>query len=181
MSRKCEECCVVLTKISQHRFCSRNCLAIGLSKSHKGKHFSKKSEFKKGIVPWSKSQKGVHLSPGSEWKKGMIPWNKGQKGYKAGPLNNRWKGGVTKDNTKFRETNEYKLWRSSVYKRDNYTCKICERYSGRLNSHHIKPFSSHPDLRLSLDNGITLCFYDHKKYHLVTKVRNRFNHAIAFG
>jgi len=45
-------------------------------KKRKGKHYSIKTEFKKGFIPWHKDKKGIHLSPKTEFKKGNIPWNK---------------------------------------------------------------------------------------------------------
>jgi len=60
-----------------------------------------------------------------------------------------------------------KEWRKQVYQRDNYTCQICgdRQYRGHkveLNSHHIERFSDNEALRVSVDNGITLCISCHK-------------------
>ena len=51
---------------------------------------------------------------------------------------------------------KYWLWRRSVYKRDNYMCKLCGR-RGVLNAHHIKRRYDHPELSYKVKNGITLC------------------------
>lgn len=74
-----------------------------------------------------------------------------------------WKGGVTPLNKIARESVEYKLWREEVYKRDNWTCRDCKVRGGKLNPHHIKPFSLFPELRFVLENGVTLCEACHKK------------------
>lgn len=74
-----------------------------------------------------------------------------------GEKSHRWKGGVREKNQALRETLEYKRWRESVFKRDNYTCQKCKSYGVNLHAHHIYPFSEYEDLRHVVDNGITLC------------------------
>ena len=74
-----------------------------------------------------------------------------------------WQGGITPINLKIRNSLEYKLWRESVFKRDNYTCVWCFKKGGKLNADHIKPFSLYPELRFAIDNGRTLCIDCHKK------------------
>jgi len=69
----------------------------------------------------------------------------------------------TKTDSRF--TPEYKRWRQKVFERDNYTCQHCGKKGGRLNAHHIKPYADFPELRLDLDNGVTLCEKCHKKVH----------------
>jgi 5-methylcytosine-specific restriction endonuclease McrA len=52
---------------------------------------------------------------------------------------------------------EEREWRTRVFVRDDWTCQHCGVRAGRLNADHIKPFSTHPELRFDLDNGRTLC------------------------
>ena len=97
-------------------------------------------------------------------KLGRSPWNKGKK-YLAitGEKHFAWKGGITSKNHKIRTSLEYKLWRKSVFERDNYACIWCgNNKSGNLNADHIKPFAYYPELRFAIDNGRTLCVLCHK-------------------
>jgi len=74
-----------------------------------------------------------------------------------------WRGGITPINKKIRNSTEYKLWRKSVFERDNYTCIWCgDNKVGNLNADHIKPFAYFPELRFAIDNGRTLCVPCHK-------------------
>ncbi len=74
-----------------------------------------------------------------------------------------WKGGVTPINKMIRMSLESRVWRESVFKRDNWTCVMCHKRGTRLQADHIKPFAMYPRLRFKLANGRTLCFNCHKK------------------
>lgn len=70
---------------------------------------------------------------------------------------------TTTENYKARRSVEYRMWRESVYRRDNYTCQHCGQRGGRLNADHVKPFAVFKDLRYDINNGRTLCIDCHKK------------------
>jgi len=74
-----------------------------------------------------------------------------------------------------RESGSYKEWRERIYKRDNYTCQHCGQYGGTLNAHHIKSYAKYPDLRLDINNGITLCTTCHKAVHKKKGKKDKVN------
>ena len=64
-----------------------------------------------------------------------------------------------------RDTLENINWRKSVYERDNYKCTICGK-SHKLEAHHLNSYTNFKEERFNIENGITLCKYHHKDYHL---------------
>lgn len=117
-------------------------------------HFKKgEASFNKGISMSEEQKKKI-----SESKIGQTPWNKGKKmpwlsernkinnPQKKGELSSTWKGG--KDTY---------LKRQSLT-RDDYTCQICGmREPEIMVVDHIKPKSIFPELKLCIDNLMTLC------------------------
>ena len=81
---------------------------------------------------------------------------------RSGENNPNWRGGVSRDNDKFRSSKEYSKWRSIVFQRDSYICQCCgDNSGGNLQAHHIENFSEKYESRLLLSNGITLCIICH--------------------
>ena len=63
---------------------------------------------------------------------------------RCGKNNHFWKGGITKISLSVRTSLSYRVWRRSIFKRDNYTCqkKGCGQRGGKLNvDHYPKTFS----------------------------------------
>jgi 5-methylcytosine-specific restriction endonuclease McrA len=87
-----------------------------------------------------------------------------------------WKGGITPINQLIRTSRKYKAWRQSVFERDNYTCKLCGKRGVELNANHIKRFVDYPDLRMDINNGITLC----KPCHLYKVTRHEEEYELNF-
>lgn len=103
-----------------------------------------------------------------ETRKKLSEANRGQKSH-------LWRGGVTEENQIIRSGLEYRVWRKSVFERDDYTCQICNRRGVKLNADHIKPFAYFPELRFEVDNGRTLCVPCHKDTDTYkTKVRTKY-------
>lgn len=73
-----------------------------------------------------------------------------------------YRGGITPQNRAVRRSIDYRLWRESVFARDNFTCQECGGRGGSLHAHHIKPFAYFPELRFAIDNGLTLCVGCHE-------------------
>ena len=81
----------------------------------------------------------------------------------SGEVHHNWKGGITPAVRKIRNSRKYAIWRSAVFENDDFTCQDCGERGGKLEAHHIKPFSKFPELRLVVLNGKTLCIKCHKK------------------
>ena len=155
-----------------------------LSLANKGKHNFRHSEETKRKIRennpkfWlGKKQSKETIEKNRQTHLGQIPWNKGKKSVqisvfkgkkrpnRSGQNHPNWKNGITSLNNKIRTSLEYKLWRKSVFERDNYQCLWGGKEHGNnLQADHIKPFSLFPDLRFAIDNGRTLC----KSCHLLT-------------
>nr|DAI26454.1 MAG TPA: HNH endonuclease [Caudoviricetes sp.] len=76
----------------------------------------------------------------------------------------------------FYNTKKWKDKRLKVLRRDKYICIECKRY-GKITEattvHHIYPYELYPELKLNLNNLISLCEKCHNEMH------NRKNHEIT--
>lgn len=82
-----------------------------------------------------------------------------------GSRNHNWKGGISTENNTIRNSQEMRLWRKSVFIRDNFTCQKYKTKGGELESHHINNFADFPELRFAIDNGITFSKKAHDEFH----------------
>ena len=135
-----------------------------ISNSLKGKYFPPKN-------PIEKSRKisialtGRKLS--EEHRLKMIKALTGRPNIKLRKITKK-----TYESRVWRKRIEYRLWRESVFSRDNWTCRKCKVRGNSLHPHHIQNFSSHPELRFAIDNGITFCIDCHKKFHKIFSKKN---------
>ena len=170
-------------------FCSRKCYWISMKGKDNGNF---KSWYKSGGITWN-TGKHIKLNNALDnWRKnGGMSWNKDKRGYilseetrkkisKAGKRrvlegrHNNYKGGITPINEKIRKSLEYKLWHEAVFTRDNWTCQKTGVRGGRLVTHHINNFADFPELRTSIENGITLSGRTHREFH---KIYGRTNNT----
>lgn len=101
--------------------------------------------------------------PAKPFKKGLIPWNIGLIYGKARNTRN----------------GQYKKWRDSVLKRDNYKCCNCDS-SENLHAHHIIPWKEDESKRFEVPNGKTLCKSCHMKEEK-TGIKNGMNTRFKKG
>lgn len=69
-----------------------------------------------------------------------------------------------------RQYTGYKEWRKDVFERDKYKCVCCGTNTTRKNrlvAHHILNHYKYPELRIEVNNGITLCSQCHREFHKI--------------
>lgn len=129
-------------------------------------------KFKKGFTPWNKGKSGYkNFYPKNRKKVGTR-----KKGYKhtedakkrmsknrSGSNNGSWKGGITPETRKQRNSVQIKLLREKCFKRDKWTCQECGARSVYIEAHHLKSWARYPELRFVLENLQTLCKECHQK------------------
>ena len=97
---------------------------------------------------------------------------------RSGEKSNFWKGGITPENARIRSGIEFRLWRESVFARDNWICQKTKIKGGKLHPHHIQNFAQFPELRLAIDNGITLSEKAHREFHKKYGIKNNTKEQI---
>jgi hypothetical protein len=106
-----------------------------------------------GLVPSKETRKKL-----SEAMKGKRPWN--------------WTGNILSESQEARKSREMRLWKRACLERDNFTDQITGQRGGRLVVHHINNFADYPELRTSLENGITLSKEVHIEFHHIYGNKN---------
>lgn len=153
----CPVCHKKFQPISSNGECTKTC-----SKKCDG-------ESRRGKPTWLSEhvKKGECFNTGrTHFKKGVSSWSKGKKcPQRAGDKHYNWKGGLSSENKIIRHGIEYRLWQESVFARDNFTDQKTGIRGGNLHAHHILNFSSNPELRFAIDNGVTLSEKSHRVFH----------------
>lgn len=135
-----------------------------ISESHKGKHLSEETRKKMSLAHIGckhsiETRRKIRLSSLEYF---CSPKTREKI---SGANNHRWKGGITPENERIRNSSEYKEWRLSVFARDNFACQSCGQVGGGLHAHHILGFAKYPEHRFDINNGVTLCIPCHCKVH----------------
>jgi 5-methylcytosine-specific restriction endonuclease McrA len=106
--------------------------------------------------------------------------SKWQAERQLGERSHRWKGGLTSVEMRKRMSLQVSEWRKGVFQRDDFTCSMCGQRGGKLAAHHVKQWQHYPDLRLDINNGITLCWPCHASIrHKEELYEERFSALVA--
>lgn len=210
IEKKCNCCNKLFTpllaqvKRGRGKYCSVKCRHDSrIGTTLKEETIEKMRESHKGCIPWNT---GKHLSEehrkkisngGIGKKRSMETRLKMSKIFKGricslltrkkisdskrGEKSRWWKGGISSINQEIRNSFEYKVWRKSIFIRDDFTCQKCFIKGNKLRGHHIESFHNNPELRTNLENGVTLCKNCHDNFHHIfgkINTRKQFNDFI---
>jgi len=133
--------------------------------------------FKKGHIPWNKGKQlsektKKKISEARNGKKHTEKMRKRLSEANKGERGSNWKGGINPINNTIRKGIECRLWREAVFAKDNWTCQKTGIKGCKLVAHHIKNFADYPELRFSINNGITLSEKAHREFHKKYGIKN---------
>ena len=137
-----------------------------LGKKHSKESRERMSKSMKGRKAWNKGLKGINAGEKShQWKGGKTRCHSCNKELSARYTKRNsigvnfcrkcateyfrkenahwsWRGGLVPLSQQIRTCFKYRLWRSDVYTRDEFTCRECgDNKGGNLEAHHIKALS----------------------------------------
>jgi len=125
-----------------HQYVWNGC---GFQRGHGGYRTAESYRNSKGGWKWTAEQMTRHV------------------GNRTGAAHPSWRGGKSGEAKRARLSKRWRDWRSRVFERDDWTCRLCGGRGGNLEPHHIRRFADFPSLRFDLANGITLCRDCHAK------------------
>ena len=106
---------------------------------------------------------------------------------KIGSKNPMWNPNITDEERKqSRNYDEYVQWRKQIFERDNYTCQYCGNKNGngkrvKLAAHHKDGHHWCKEKRLDINNGVTLCWDCHAKFHKIYGTsKNTYSQFVEF-
>jgi len=120
-------------------------VGLKISQSRKGMKFSLEHKEKLRLARLGKPRPG---NP-EKWKHNLESKLKNSLAHR-GERSVNWKGGVSLLNKRLRRSLQYRLWRKSVFERDEYKCILCGADKKYLNADHIKQYAV-----IIKENGIT--------------------------
>ena len=141
------------------KFCSVKCMGNYNKKSYKGNNsvrWKEKSHIKLNCLQCGHEYNELIQRKGRSKFCSRECLNKWMSENLTKEKRYNWKGGTKRRNEGYYNL-QYKLWRESVFKRDDYTCQWCGKRGCYLEAHHKKLWTDYPELRFDIDNGITLC------------------------
>ncbi len=170
VARHCYNCGAIVwatpydMKIGIKKYCSEKCMWEFGNCTHRGAdhyRFGKtvSAEVKEKI---RKTKTGVKTGPHSpEWNERI---SKSQIGLQAGSKHPRWQGGITSENVALKAQRRYRKWSLDVRERAGNKCSVCGTEKD-LVAHHIHSWRVYPELRYSVENGLSMCRRCHAKFH----------------
>lgn len=87
---------------------------------------------------------------------------------RTGESNPNYRDGSSPERQRLYSSGEGRAILRAVYARDGYRCTRCgapKQGPKTLHAHHVKPWSTHPELRFDLENLVTLCRTCHHDAH----------------
>jgi len=164
-NRKCKDCMPYNKKVEQTCVKCGLTRVVSLAASVKGSGLCKWCAQKIAAnKPETKQRKSLQARE-QVLRQGGVPNAKKFTKDQAKENHYNWKGGITPEVMRIRNSEETAIWRKAVFERDDYTCQGCGQRGGRLHCHHVKEFSKYPELRFEVSNGQTLCVSCHTKTH----------------
>ena len=150
---------------AKRKYCSMDCRDLGIKKTMKHKYETKE------LTHLSTMDKTGVNNPfyGKKHIKETKERFRELSLKRVGPKAQNWQGGKTSENERLRHSDKYNQWRKRVFERDEYICQWCNKNSVTLRAHHINFWSTYPEKRFDINNGITLCDKDHKEIHIKQK------------
>lgn len=96
---------------------------------------------------------------------------------RTGAANPNFRGGTTPERQSLYASGEWVDLVREVYRRDQYVCVKCgspKKGHRGLHAHHVYPWATHPELRSSLGNLVTLCRKCHGWVHSKSNTEREF-------